>query len=52
VSVYSEVTLQDLRARLSGKLSDPSNVFWVESELDGYINESLSTWPVTSAEVS
>lgn len=42
--VYTEITLQELLQRLAAKLGDPGKVFWVESELIGYVNEALATW--------
>lgn len=41
---YSWLTFANARTELAARLSDPSNVFWTDTELGIYITEALRTW--------
>ncbi len=41
---YTHITLATLRSQLAARLSSPDGVFWIPSELDDYILESLRVY--------
>ena len=42
--MYNWLTFSQLKSALATRLSDPSKIFWIDSELGSYLKESLRTW--------